>query len=374
MNLSQIDTRVRRLTAVFAVNILDSTTLTSMINASLTEIYRKHGSGWPFPRTPLVNFSDVPPFDEQFHDAIVFRTAARVLKFLADDTNRGDYYLEEYQLLLSDMEKFYLSANAMPALSSGGAGLAQLSRVVRDLTGVYDKQTLSDGMLEEIINVAHTEFKSIRDWNHYSFYSMVPLSTIPWTENAPGTSSPAHSYPLQSGVLLPDLSQDLKRVKSVHLITGGLNGRVEQMILVDSLNNVDEGTDRVYYTLSKTELNTAVLNFAPKQQDQNSWVRINVYYPDGRITEVYDNISEETTFTYFEVPPQFQMLLPYRAAQFVLAQLAPDDSRIENYNGMYNTLLDAFITYDQLSHDTRTFSIGERGKDDPKYTPWFKPA
>lgn len=368
MILSDIRALTRTLTNITVQDQINDTLLTSLVNESLYELHRVHGSGWGWAVAPLVNSGDAPTFDSQFHQILVYRTASRMLRFLSDDTARSEVYLQEYQTLLADMEKFYLSATANPNIVSGGLDIARLTTIVRNLTGLYDTQTLSNGMAKEIINVAYTEFANLRDWNYASLSVTVPIASIPWQESAPLALYPAHSYLFETNHYTA--TSGLRRVRSVSLIDpDGVTSTTA--IFTDDLSEVSESDENVFYTIiSDHEGLEQVMLIAP-EQDADSTLRISYYIPGGRIDTLP---GPPPATTVFEIPTQFQMLLPYRAAQFALMQIAPDDKRIDLYAAQYGTLLDAFISYDQLSHDNRSFSIGERGKDDPRYVPWFKPA
>jgi len=51
--------------------------------------------------------ADVPAFDAQFHSAIAYRAAVKVLQFVSDDTDRAEYYFGEYASLLNGMVNLY---------------------------------------------------------------------------------------------------------------------------------------------------------------------------------------------------------------------------------------------------------------------------
>lgn len=384
----QYATLARELTSVFTTTELSYETGIFFVQEAVNEIYRKHGTGWGFALTPLTTSLATTAFDSQFDGAVVYRVAAKILKNINDTTGRADFYLQEAALILADMEKYYLSANASPGSSDGTQTLSALQDAVRAVTGVYDPQVMSYSMLRELINVAYSEIINYRDWNNWRSYWQDPLPA--WTEaEDTGYAVNAHQILLNADVFghLPgDGSGSGIRgevVKEAYLVTGGANGRQQRMIRVDSLADIPEGSEQVYYTVEAYhEANEVRMLIAPKQETNGTFVRWVVVNPVPRIdswsVEVYDPETEETTIvfseTFFEIPPQFNMLPVYRAAQLVLQQVAPEDPRIETYGNTFASLLDAFVTFDQLNHDTATFSIGQQGKDTPRYVPWFKPA
>ena len=48
-----------------------------------------------------------PEFDAQFHAIVAYRAAIKVLQFMADDTQRSQYFMTEYDTLLYGLIKFY---------------------------------------------------------------------------------------------------------------------------------------------------------------------------------------------------------------------------------------------------------------------------
>ena len=370
----------RELTSVVLNTELNDVFINMFIQEAVNEIYRKHGTGWGFALTPLLTDSDATAFESQFDGAVVYRVAAKIFKTINDTTGRADFYLQEAALILADMEKYYLSANATPGSLNGIQSLSGLSDVVRAITGVYDPQVLSASMLRELINVAYSEIINYRDWNNWRSYWQESLPAWTEAENT-GWGVNAHQIVLNADAFgyTPGAGSGSgvlgEIVKEAYLVTGGFSGRQQRMIRTDSVADIPEGSEQVYYSVEVYhEGNEVRMLIAPEQETNETSVRWVVVNPVTRIDSYYD--AEEDTFlsTTFEVPPQFNMLLPYRAAQLVLQQIAPEDPRIESYGNTFASLLDAFVTYDQLNHDTQTFSIGQQGKDTPRYVPWFKPA
>jgi len=412
MTRSDIRSIVRTLTGVVSVDLLTDSLCNTLINESLYEIYRRQGSGWPFEQTALSSDGTSPAFDSQFHMAIAYRTSAKVLNFIADTTKRGETFTAEYVGLVTNMEKFYLPKFANPSFTNStennlnaayngmydtASFMEDFQRSTRDLTGIYDNELLSDGMLEEIVNVAHTEFVNLRDWKNYKVFQLRSLSTEgTWSssgelDNAGGNYGlpPSHRLLVNNENYFGAIDTDIfdvpqghspaahkhSKITEVYLTTNGLGGPVQRMVYTDSLYEIDRTTEKIHYTLHREGTEMWLL-FAPEQTTANTYVNIVYNSAFARIGTFHTYNSEyeilSTKKTGFAVPPQFQMLLVYRAAQFVLMQFSPEDVRIPYYENMYNRMLDAFISYDQTAHDTRSFSIGERGKDEPRFIPRFR--
>lgn len=377
LTLATMRSLVRTLTATTATDILTDSLLNQMLNEALYEIYRRQGTGWPFSQTALTSDSSTPPFDAQFHMTLVYRTAAKVLQFMADTTPRAEIFMNEYNSLIADLEKFYLSKLANPDLYSRIQGVTSLGDAVRDITGVYDRQVMSTGMLIELINVAYTELLNYRDWKNWTAYYEFPLPAWGFAQEA----IQAHSIPLdyttqgtsEERVASPNAGS---LIKEAHIFKGGPNPKRQRMVRLDSLADVDHNSPQIYYSVEYDHESGGIdMLIAPEQPTENTYVRIvSANKFPTRIDTWYDEEEEVQYYTFFEVPQQFNMMLVYRAAQLVLQQVAPDDRRIETYGNNFASLLDAFVSFDQLNHDTATFSLGEQGKEEARYIPWFRPA
>lgn len=382
---------VRTLTAVSASDILTDALLNQLLNESLFEIYRRQGAGWPFAQTALSVDGSTPPFDAQFHMAVVYRTSAKVLTFIADTTPRVQVFNEEYTALLSDMEKYYLSANVDPTFRGqndntglleiiGRMTLLEIESTVRGLTGAFDYQILSSGMLEEIINTAATELYNLRDWRieqgtgtaqFYDLWSLDPVDGLFQDETVVG---PSHAFEYRPNGFMDTEDSRQQLPYEVRIVCN--NGTNKRAIRSDSLWDVNGSTHEYFYTFSTSDdnPNPVLMHVAPKIPQDAKVLILSSGNSGGRITQTYDaGPPPFFTVSFLNFPTQFQMVLPYRAAQFVLMQLQPDDTRIEYYATMYGTLLNSLINFSELDHDNRSFSIGERGKDSPRYIPLFRP-
>lgn len=64
-----------------------------------------------------------PTFDDQFHQILAYRVAAKVLQFISDDTPRAELYMREYDTLLMGMIKYYELSNDYNTFSLGQDGV-----------------------------------------------------------------------------------------------------------------------------------------------------------------------------------------------------------------------------------------------------------
>lgn len=336
MNLSDIDAYTRDLTGVFSTDVVTSSLMTRFINESYKELARRQG--WPWlvagTVTPLALPTDVPVFDDEFHATLAYRSAVKVLAFVADDTPRAQSYIEEYNSLVKDMETTYLSGYA----TGVSVTLSNMARMVRDITGVYDDQLINDAMIKIYINRAYHEVAMQRDWD--------------WLETTTTTAMPAYV----GGVHLINLANGTRRIQEAYVVEA--DGYVETMVGVPSLLDI-EPTDTIpRYDVTQD----GVFTFKPEQSNSAS---VKIRYLQAFVT-MGDGDSP-----LFD--PVFNMILVFRAAISVLAQVSPDDKRTEGFAAEYELLREAMIAHYELDHDTRSMQIGSQGVETRKYFPWFKP-
>lgn len=334
MNLSDINTYTRDLTGVYSTDVISDALLNRWINESYRELARLQT--WPWlPVTDLSVGTDIPAFDAEYHHVLAYRAAMRVLRFQADDTTRGEAYLQEYQAIVQDMLKAYLPALA-PALSGT---LAQLRRIVRDLSGVYD-DSISDAMLNRMINESYNELAVSRDWD--------------WLEANVEVAVPAFT----AGKHTINLANGTRRVLEAYLV--GDDGSVREMIQVPHLSDVTEWDNNVKYDVTVN----GVLTFAPEQEASNS---VRVRYLTANVEMAVD--SDTPAFL-----SQFHGILAYRAAVKVLSLAGADDARIAVYGAEYQSMFESMLALYELDHDTNVIQMGKEGLNFRSYIPWFKPA
>jgi hypothetical protein len=337
MNLTALDAYTRDLTGIFSTDVVTSTLMTRFINEGYKELARRQG--WPWlvggTVTPLSAGTDVPVFDEEFHAVLAYRAAVKVLAFVSDDTPRAQTYLEEYNALVRDMESQYLSG-----LATGvSANLTQLTRLVRDVTAIYDNDAISDAMIKIYINNAYNELARAREWD--------------WLEATLDTAMPAWT----SNVHTINLSNGTRRVLEAYVADD--SGYIEEMVGVPSLLDIEPVEDHIKYDVTAD----GVFRFKP-QQEANYTVRI-------RYLQSWTTLGDSDAPLF---APQFRMILVYRAAMMVLGQLQPDDPRVAVFDAEYGALLDGMVKHYELDHDSRPIQFNADGIETRKYFPWFKPV
>lgn len=159
MNLSALRTYVRDLTGVYSTDLISDALLTRWVNEAYDEVERGRVWPWAASKVELVSGTDLPVFAAQFHAILAYRVSAKVLATQADDTPRGEFYLQEVALFAKQMEEFYF-----PSAASGNVtNLAGIRATVRDLIGDWSKN-MSDGMLNMWINQAYDEVERAQKW------------------------------------------------------------------------------------------------------------------------------------------------------------------------------------------------------------------
>jgi hypothetical protein len=335
MNLTQLIAYTRDLTGVYSTDVVSDTLVTRWINEAYREVERK--ASWPWsPITLLSSGSNIPAFDEQFHQVLAYRAAVKVLGFLSDDTKRNEVYMAEFAQLLQDMLKADLSG-----LAPGTSGtLAQMVRSVRDLVGVYDRQVVTDAVIKMYINSAYVELSQLHDWD--------------WLEANHSAALPA----AVDGVRTVSLSSGTRRVIDAVLVRP--SGEIVAMVQVPSLSPIEVNDSGVYYDVNYSG---AVRIKCPA--DTEGTVRI-------RYTQATATLSSDGSTPAFA--SQFSMILVYRAAASVLAAITGDDKRISTLMAEYDSLYQSMRSLYELNHDDRPIQIGERGAQERRHKAWFRPA
>lgn len=337
MNLTDLSAYTRDLTGIQSTDVVTATLLTRFINEGYKELARRQG--WPWlvggTVTELSAGGDTPVFDAEFHAVLAYRAAVKVLSFVADDTPRAQTYMEEWQSLVEDMDSYYLSG-----LATGvSANLTQLTRLVRDITSLYDNDMMSDAMIKLYINNAYNELARLREWD--------------WLENTIDVAMPAWT----SNKHTINLSGGTRKVLEAYVVDE--SGYVEPMVNVPSLLDIESIEDLIKYDVTAD----GVFSFKP-QQDADYTVRV-------RYLQSWAALGDNDAPLF---AAQFRMILVYRAAIFVLGQVAPDDPRITVFDSEYASLLDGMVKHYELDHDTRSLQFNSEGINTRKYFPWFKPV
>lgn len=197
MNLTELKTRVRDLTGVYAVDVLSDGLLTAWLNEAYQELDR--AQDWdaatvPWSYAALVNGADSPAFAAEFHPILAYRVAVKVLSMEADDSPRIRVFSSEYDRLLSDMAVAYF-----PATGSGEAGtLGALRRYVRFLTGAFGRE-MPNAMVNAAINEAYLDIREMQEWSWAS--SAVALASDGSSSVIPDPNKPVVAYLTASRLL-----------------------------------------------------------------------------------------------------------------------------------------------------------------------------
>lgn len=218
--------------------------------------------------------------------------------------------------------------------------LSALRQHVRDLTGVFSTDVVSDTLINMWINEAYNEVARDREWD--------------WLEQSYTAAVPAFA----AGAHTINLSNGTRRVITAYLVN--TNGSVEEMVNTPTLDSVEDDSPKVYYDVNFS----GVFRFAPEQTLDHT-VRI-------RYSAANVNLATNTDVPTFDA--QFHTILAYRAAVKVLQFVSDDTPRSEYYLNEYAALLSGMYSLYELDHDYRTFQLGEDGVNTRKYFPWFKPA
>jgi hypothetical protein len=216
-----------------------------------------------------------------------------------------------------------------------------LTTHVRDLTGIYSTDVISDTLIYTWLNEAYNEIARERDWDWLE---------LTYNDALPAASGGVHTINLPSGT---------RRVLSAYLV--GSSGYVEELVQVPELDNVERFDLGVKYDVDFA----GVVRIAPEQTDLPKTAKI-------RYSRTSVELATGTDSPVFD--GQFHVALAYRAAVKVLAFVADDTPRSDFYMAEYQNLLLGMYELYELDHDNRTFQLGQDGLETRKYFPWFRPA
>lgn len=216
-----------------------------------------------------------------------------------------------------------------------------LTTHVRDLTGIYSTDVVSDTLIHVWLNEAYNEMARERDWD--------------WLELTFDGALPA----AVSGTHTINLPYGTRRVLSAYLV--GSNGYVEEMVQLPELDSVETYDIGVKYDVNFS----GVMRIRPEQADLPKTAKI-------RYSRTSVELASGTDEPVFD--GQFHVALAYRAAVKVLAFVSDDTPRSEFYLAEYQNLLLGMYELYELNHDYRTFQLGQDGLETRKYFPWFRPA
>lgn len=205
---------------------------------------------------------------------------------------------------------------------------SELTIHVRDLTGIYSTDVVSDTLIHIWLNESYNEVARERDWDwlELTFDGVLPAAV-----------SGTHTITLPHGT---------RRVLSAYLV--GDNGYVEEMVQMPELDSIEPQDDDVYYDVNFS----GVVTIRPEQTDLPQTAKI-------RYSRTSVNLTSGTDEPVFDI--QFHVALAYRAAVKVLAFVSDDTSRPEFYLAEYQNLLLGMYDLYELNHDSRTFQLGQDG-------------
>jgi hypothetical protein len=163
-------TYTRDLTGIYTTDIISDDLLGRWINEAYFEVGRMHKWSWAGLVTTLGN-SDSPAFPAQFHQVLAYRAAVKVLQFESDDTKRSEFFMNEYNILVADMYKYDLQANAY-AVTNTMAGL--ISNVRTWLEDYSDR--ISDSVINNKIMDVYDELYEGATWS----FSKTPFPGMGW--------------------------------------------------------------------------------------------------------------------------------------------------------------------------------------------------
>ena len=333
MTLTELRTYVRDLTGVYATDLISDTFLTRWINEAYYELHR--AERWSWSPTTLSSGSDTPSFDSQFHQILAYRVAAKVLGSQADDTQRLELYVREYEILLAAMRQYYFPKNAVGAVSS----FANLVQAARDLSGVHS-DAVGQNMFEQWVNEAYMLLSLRRDWD--------------WMESTHVVTDVEDTGPFS----LPD---GCRRVISCRITDQ--YGAVEEVFERPDLTNVQSNKNLAYYDV--TSDGSLLLGPADRFDGSEPYILI------VRYTRAHVALSDPSDTPEFDAA--YASILSYSAAvQALLYVGRKDDPRIEAFNNAVGSLFDAMVNQYELSHDMTSFQLGAEGREIQQYPYWLR--
>lgn len=337
--LSSLRTYVRDLTGVYSTDLVPNSLLTSWINEVYFDVARQQV--WPWlPITALSADGDAPAFSDEFRPLLAYRVAAKVLATQADDTNRSQVYLEEYQALLTGMYQGNLTDNASTATSTR----ANLASFVRTLLNEYSRR-IPTALINTWLSEEYVLLASDQDW--------------PWLESQYQTTVTAGT----NTVVLPSGSKKVLEVFFVKLVNGSdtVTAAVNESEIVYPVPSVLDGSaGDPYFRYDIAYDGTMTLTPAP-----SSAITLRVRYVQA-ITGLTSDASEPS----FDA--KFRSLLAYRVAVRVLDYLGVASPMRDTYVGVSQATYDEMYSAYMLDHSTEPLQLGGRGLETRKYLPWFR--
>lgn len=201
MNRGELRERVRTLTGVWSVDVVTDALINSFLNDAVVALQRSQQ--WdttgvsPQPTFTQMASDGTEPgaFWTEYHVILAYRVASQVLAFEADDTQRSQFFAQEYDKMYAEMVVHFFprQANGTPS------DTASMVRYVRDLTGQYG-QDLSDNIVKSWLDEIYQDLFVTYDWHNIA--SAPPLASVTWSgagslrSNNPDAGIPHRYYPM----------------------------------------------------------------------------------------------------------------------------------------------------------------------------------
>jgi hypothetical protein len=333
LTLTELRTYVRDLTGVYATDLISDTILTRWVNEAYYELHRSEA--WSWTPTTLSSGSDTPSFDSQFHQILAYRVAAKVLGTQADDTQRYELYVREYDLLLTSMREYYFPRNAVGATVT----FSSMIQAVRDLSGV-NSNAINTNLIKQWINEAYTVLCNRRDWE--------------WLEATQTFVNVDDTGPYL-------LTDGCRRVLSCRLLDA--NGDIEEVFDRPDTNNVRSNRNFAYYDV---DVDGNILLSPAERFDGSETYIMTVRYT--KATPILVNNSDMV-----DVNQQFASIVTYSAAvQALMFVGQADNPRVKAYSDIVAALYEALVSQYELSHDTTSFQLGAEGREIQQYPYWLR--
>lgn len=324
MNLGQIRDYARNLTGVYSDDLVSDDLLTGWVNEAYDEIATSRVWPWLESKYTLVEDGDEPVFDEIFHPMLAYRASVKVLAHQADDTQRSEYFTNEFTILYQRMAELYL-----PAIAPGtNSTLEELRWMVRDLVGAYEFG-VSDGMITNFLNQAYNEVARARPW--------------PWLENTIEVS-------LQPGENEIELPDGARRVLDVFRVGDNV---INPVISVPHLMDVDQWEDTLRYDVAYD----GTMTVAPTPTSPTT-LRIRYLVRNVSLSEEYGPAFDE----------QFNPILAYIAALKVIGVFGTGRANPEALSAQVSEMLNGMVSEYIIDHSERPIQMGGIGDFSDKFS------
>jgi len=333
LTLTELRTYVRDLTGVYATDLISDTILTRWVNEAYYELHRSEA--WSWTPTTLSSGSDTPSFDAQFHQILAYRVAAKVLGTQADDTQRYELYVREYDLLIASMRQYYFPRNAVGATNT----FSSMIQAVRDLSGV-NSDAINTNLVKQWINEAYTILCNRRDWD--------------WLESSQTFTNVDNIGPFV-------LTNGCRRVLSCRLID--VNGDIEEVFERPDTDNMRGNRNFSYYDV---DFDGSILLSPADRFDGSETYIMTVRYTQG--TPLLSSNSDTVP-----LDAQFVSIVTYSAAvQALMFVGQADNPRVKAYSDIVAALYEALVNQYELSHDATSFQLGAEGREIQQYPYWLR--